>query len=113
MLTKLQFRVWGIVFAVVVVSLLAAVPVLADPGIRLGSPDAPATGYARWSAPLALPATGAQPSTRAWHTVGEIPRLQARPWHTVADLIQVDAGRAAKAEPESLASLIARGWRPR
>ena len=96
MLTRRQYRVSVLAFALIVVGLLAALPVLADPGIRLGPPDAPATGYAALGAPAALPVTGIQSLTRPWHTVGEIPRVkvEARPWHTMFELRQVEAGLA-------------------
>ena len=103
MWTRRQFRVWAVAFALLVIGLLAALPVLADPGIRLGPPDAPATGYAPYSAPapVALPATGAQPSAHPYSSVAQIPRMEALPHHTMFELRQLEQNRAAT-KPQSL-----------
>lgn len=101
MWTRRQFKVWTIAFALLVMSLLAALPVFADPGIRLGPPDAPATGYAPLAgAPAALPVTGAQPSTQPYNSVAQIPRVEALPHHTMFELKTLEQNLAAP-KPQS------------
>jgi len=111
MWTRRQFKVWSIAFALLVLGLLAALPVLADPGIRLGPPDEPAAGYAPIRAPAALPATGDQAAARPWHTVGQIPRAVARPHHTMFELRQIEDRLAGPiALPETGNQPVTRPW---